>query len=107
MSFEANNLGGPWKRAIGIGFQLTLGNLGGAVGSNIYLQRQAPYYWLGYGFSLAIIVAAIVSAIILRLALARINKKRDLMTREEVFAKYTRAQLAEMGDKSPLFRYTL
>lgn len=103
----ANNLAGPCKRAIGIGFQLTLGNLGGAVGSNIYLQREAPYYWVGYGFSLAIIVAAVVSAVFLRLALSRINQKRDQMSREEVFARYTRAELSEMGGQSPLFRYTL
>jgi len=87
--------------------QISFGNLGGAIGSNIYLAKQAPHYWLGYGFSLAIIILSLTSAIFLRFMLNRINKKRDLMSVEEIRAKYTEQELLEMGDRSPFFRYTL
>lgn len=87
--------------------QLTVGNLGGAVGSNIYLSREAPRYWTGYGVSLGVLVMAIIAGIILRIKLKAINAERDKMTTEEIYARYTPAQLADMGDKSPLFRYTL
>jgi cyanate permease len=103
----ANNLAGSWKRSVGMGLQICMGNFGGAIGSNIYLARQAPHYWLGYGFSLGIIMAAILSGFILKILLQRENDRRDNIPLEEVYAKYNEAQLLEMGDRSPLFRYTL
>jgi len=87
--------------------QISVGNLGGVVGTNIYLEREAPRYPLGYGFSLSILVVASISATILRVLLKRENEKRSRMSDEEVRAKYTRKELYEMGDLSPLFRYTL
>lgn len=106
VAWNANNLSGSWKRAIGMALQTTLGNLGGAIGSNIYLAREAPHYWTGYGVSFAVLVSAVIAAIVLKLLLARINKKRDMMSEEEVHRLYTDEQLTDMGDESPLFRYT-
>jgi phosphotransferase system glucose/maltose/N-acetylglucosamine-specific IIC component len=103
----ANNLAGSWKRAIGMAIQISIGNLGGAIGSNIYLAKQAPHYWLGYGFSLGVIVVAIISAFILRNVYKRINTARDNMSEEEIRAKYSETELQEMGDDSPFFRYVL
>lgn len=40
------------------------------------------------------------------LILKRINAKRDTMDENEIRAKYTEEELAEMGDDSPLFRYS-
>lgn len=37
--------------------------------------------------------------------LGRVNAKRDLMSEEEVFEKYTVEELQEKGDLSPLYRY--
>jgi hypothetical protein len=75
VAWNADNLAGSWKRTIGIAFQITMGNLGGAVGSNIYLRREAPYYWTGYGVSLAVLALAIARGIGLRFDLDRINEK--------------------------------
>jgi hypothetical protein len=86
---------------------ISMGNLGGIAGSNIYLAREEPHYWTGYGFSLAIIVSGIVATIALRITFKRINAQRNAMSEEEVRAKYTDVELLEMGDKSPFFRYTL
>lgn len=87
--------------------QISIGNLGGAIGSNIFLKREAPHYWTGYGFSLAIIVLGWASAIFLRFKLQSINKQRDQMTESEIMERYTEQELLDLGDKSPLFRYTL
>ncbi|KAM5347705.1 hypothetical protein ACJ41O_007529 [Fusarium nematophilum] len=105
ISWVGNNLAPSFKRAIGMALLISIGNLGGAVGSNIFLQEQAPNYWLGYGFSVGIMSAAVISTVILHLATQRINKQRAMIPEEEVRAKYTEAQLIAMGDKSPLFRY--
>jgi phosphotransferase system glucose/maltose/N-acetylglucosamine-specific IIC component len=107
VAWNANNLAGSWKRAIGMALQITIGNLGGAVGSNIYLKREAPNYWTGYTVSLVILVAAIVSGILLRVFLRRINVKREGLTEGEVRSMHSQQELDEMGDTSPLFRYTL
>lgn len=107
ISSAANNLAGSWKRSVGMALQISIGNLGGAIGSNIYLAREAPHYWTGYGVSLTIIVVGIFTAAFLRFKLDRENKRREKMTMEEITAKYTEQELMELGDKSPLFKYTL
>lgn len=107
LSWIGNNLAPTWKRAIGMALLISIGGLGGAIGSNIFLQNQAPHYWLGYGFSIAILASAIVSTFVLRFAYERENKQRDKMSVEEVRAKYSEEELLDMGDKSPLFRYVI
>ena len=86
---------------------ISLGNLGGIIGSNIYLDREKPHYWTGYGFSLAILVVAIITTLILRTVYARINRQREEMDPVAIDAQYTLQELLDMGDKSPIFRYSL
>lgn len=66
LSWIGNNLAPSWKRAIGMGLLISLGNTGGLIGSNIFQEHQAPNYWLGYGFCFGILLAAIVSTIVLK-----------------------------------------
>lgn len=121
ISWVGNNLAPSFKRAVGMAVLMTVGNLGGAVGSNIFIENQAPHYWLGYGFSMGIIVAAILSTLCLKMVTQRINRKRDQVPEEQVRAQYSEGkynsginstmltmlieELLAMGDKSPLFRY--
>jgi hypothetical protein len=81
--------------------------VGGIIGSYIYIGSEAPRYLTGYGCSIAFAAAGIVAAVSLELALIRINKKRQDMTEEEIHSRYTTQQLIDMGDRSPLYRYTL
>lgn len=103
----ANNLAGSWKRSIGMGLQISIGNLGGAIGSNIYLAKEEPHYWLGYGFSLGIILAAIVSALVLKYFLQHENIRREKLSIDEIGQRYSETELLEMGDRDPRFRYIL
>lgn len=66
-----------------------MGNLGGAVASNIYMAHEAPRYWTGYGVSFACLAIAICAAFILRFAYAKSNQKRDRMSESEIRAKYS------------------
>ena len=86
---------------------ISVGNMGGICGSNIFLQREAPRYRTGYGVCLGFVVAAMCMTLFLKRVYTKINKERDAMTEEEITAKYSEAELLEMGDKSPYFRYTL
>ncbi|KAB2570989.1 putative transporter [Lasiodiplodia theobromae] len=106
LSWIGNNLAPSWKRAVGMALLISMGNLGGAIGSNVYLEAQAPHYWLGFGFGLGISLAAIAATVVLKVAFERLNAEKEKMgSEEEVRARFTEEELRRMGDKSPLFRY--
>ncbi|CAM1506074.1 Fc.00g057150.m01.CDS01 [Cosmosporella sp. VM-42] len=97
----------PAKRSINIGLLVCIGNIGGLIGSYIYLDREQPRYPTGYGTSLAFALAGAIAAIILEVLLKRENGRKARMTEEDVRARYTEEQLEQMGEKSPLFKYAL
>jgi hypothetical protein len=76
------------------------------MGSNIYISNESPYYPVGFGLSLGMLVAfGVIWPPFYQIILKRINATRAAIPIEEIHAKYTDEQLAEMGDESPLFRY--
>ena len=101
------NCASPTKRAISIAFLIGAGNVGGVIGSFIYLDSEAPRYQTGYGTSLAFAATGIVAALSLEFLLKRSNAKNAAMTEEEIHQKYTKEELEKMGDRSPLFKYAL
>jgi MFS family permease len=111
VSWVANSLAPSSKRAVGMALLISMGNMGGIMGSNIYLAREKPKYTTGFAASLAMCVAAIAMTFVLRWAYARENRQRDQMIQEHgeeaVRARYTDEEMLMMGDKSPFFRYTL
>jgi len=93
-------------------FLIALGNTGGLIGSNIYLAREKPSYHLGYGISILFIGLGIIAATAMIFILRAINKKREVYVADNggpdgVVGKHGDVTLAEMGDRSPLFKYTL
>ncbi len=86
-------------------FMSTIANFCGAIGANIYLEKQAPRYPLGFGFSLGVLLGGVSAALALKYFLEKENAKRDLISLEQVKQQYSEQQLLEMGDKSPLYRY--
>lgn len=102
-----SNMAPVQKRAMGIGLFIGLGNIGGIFGSFLYRDSEAPTYPTGYGTAFALAGLGAVCALILEFNYKRINKKRSQMSEDEVRALYTDDQLKEMGDRSPLFQYTL
>ncbi|GAA6024865.1 hypothetical protein JCM10207_003160 [Rhodosporidiobolus poonsookiae] len=107
MAWIANNTEGQTKRAVTLAIVPTIGQLGGVIGSQIYLSYQAPKYPVGFGVSMAAAGLGIVTTVAMRFAFSRTNARRGQISEEEVRARYSGAELTEMGDKSPLFRYTL
>ena len=104
-AWTSNNLAGPAKRGMGIGLMIMTGNLSGFVGSYIYLNNEAPTYPTGYGVSLTIVGLAVLACFALEFIYWRKNKANEKFSGDEVASKYSDAQLEEMGDRSPLFRY--
>ncbi|KAI8159441.1 hypothetical protein K4K49_004085 [Colletotrichum sp. SAR 10_70] len=82
-AWNVANTPSPTKRAISIGFLVCVGNIGGLIGSYIYMDKEAPRYPTGR------------------------NKKKELMTEDEVRRRHSDEELDRMGEKSPLFKYAL
>jgi hypothetical protein len=111
ISWAGNSLAPSSKRAIGMALLISVGNMGGIMGSNIYLTREAPKYTTGFAASLSMCGAAIIMVFVLRWAYTKENNKRDKMVMNEgedaIRARIGEEELLMMGDKSPFFRYTL
>ncbi|KAF6823705.1 major facilitator superfamily transporter [Colletotrichum plurivorum] len=106
-AWNVANTPSPTKRAISIGFLVCVGNIGGLIGSYIYLDKEAPRYPTGFGTSFAFASAGIVAAITLEVILKRLNARKKLMSEDEVRQRYSDEELDRMGEKSPLFKYAL
>jgi hypothetical protein len=52
VTWLSNNLAGSYKRAVGMGIQISVGNLAGAAASNFYRQEDEPRYILGHGLEI-------------------------------------------------------
>lgn len=106
-SWASNNFGTSSRRAIGLAFVMAIGSLGGLTGSFIYKESRSPYFHLAFSLSIgfAFIGLCIVAALVFSYWFA--NRKRDRMVEHEVRERYTEVELVELGEKSPLFRYTL
>lgn len=92
---------------MGIAYMICLGNTGGIVGSYIFMEDESPRYPTGFGASLGFAAAGVGGCIVLELAYKTTNTRREAMTEQEIRSKYTEEELIELGDRSPLFRYTL
>ncbi|KAJ6027932.1 hypothetical protein N7460_012749 [Penicillium canescens] len=103
-SWTMNNLAPSNRRAIGSAFNICVGNIGGIIGSYMYLDREGPTYPTGFGLSLAFGGSALVAALILEVSFVYANKRNGMMTESEIRDTYSDEQLLDMGDKSPLFK---
>ena len=106
-AWNVANTPDPAKRSINIGLLVCIGNIGGLIGSYIYLESEKPEYPTGYGTSLGFAVAGIIAGTLLEVLLKRGNAKKASMTEEEIRARYSDEDLDRMGEKSPLFKYAL
>ncbi|RHZ61801.1 putative MFS transporter [Aspergillus thermomutatus] len=106
-AWNVSNIPNPTKRAIGIGYLICMGNVGGIIGSFIYQEKEAPRYPTGYGNSFAFASAGIMACFVLEFCLYRLNQEKARMSPAAVHERYTDEELRDMGEKSPLFRYNL
>ncbi|KAH8889037.1 MFS general substrate transporter [Thozetella sp. PMI_491] len=102
-----NNLAPSWKRSIGLAWLLAAGNFGSLIGGSVFLDSEAPRYPTGYGTALGIASMALICAVVLETLLWWKNKSRALLPESQIREEYTQEQLDSMGDKSPLYKYTL
>jgi MFS family permease len=100
----ANNMSGHYKRSFGAAIQIGIGNVGGIIGSNIYLANQAPYYKTGYGTGMGMLLAGGVFCTIFYFGMKWENKIRDNGGRDDRLS-LPREELENLGDDHPEFRF--
>lgn len=105
--WNANNLSGSYKRAIGIGFQIGLANYGGAFVSNFYREQDAPRYVLGHALTLAFVCLGAAGMVVAVISYSYSNKRRRIALEAGEYDNHTEEQILKMGDKSPYFTYRL
>ncbi|KAF8246704.1 MFS general substrate transporter [Wilcoxina mikolae CBS 423.85] len=71
------NLSGHTRRAIGSGFQVSVGNIGGAVATFLFMTKDAPYYVSGYAICMGFTALALVSTTLYAVGIMRENRIRD------------------------------
>ncbi|KAH8884162.1 MFS general substrate transporter [Thozetella sp. PMI_491] len=102
MTWLANTVSGHYKRAISSGVQIGLGNLGGIISSNVFLDAEAPLFRTGFGVSLGLLWVTGVTCTIFYFLARRENANRDKGKRDH---RLVEADADNLGDDHPHWRY--
>lgn len=82
LSWPAINVSGQTKRAVGNAMQITIGNLGAVLGTQLYRSNDGPRYIVGHSFALGYLLANVIVCSILWYVLSKENKKREALSDE-------------------------
>jgi MFS family permease len=106
-SWVSNNIVSSSRRAVGLAFVMSVGSLGGLTGSFIYIEAQAPHFYLGYNMSCGFACLGLALALVLMVSYWKENQRRQRLDHDNIQAAYSEKELHEMGEANPLFRFTL
>ncbi|KAK3331317.1 MFS transporter-like protein [Apodospora peruviana] len=104
MGWLANNLSPHYVRAVGVGVVISLANCSAFIGTFIYIDRDSPKYVLGHSISLGALVMTLILTCAQIAYLRWENKKRERGERDD---RLLQDDAHLLGDRHPLFRYTL
>ncbi|KAM5357724.1 hypothetical protein ACJZ2D_015971 [Fusarium nematophilum] len=108
VTWNGNNIGGSLKRGVGIAMQVACGNLGGVIAAYLFLAKDAPRYYPGFGALLGLQIMALVLAIWMTIYLRRENARRDSSYKPpSEHNEAERTAEREKGDSATFFRYTI
>jgi nitrate/nitrite transporter NarK len=102
LSWPAVNVSGQTKRATANAMQITIGNVGAVIGTQLYRPTGAPRYVVGHGTALGYLVGNLVVVSVIWWVHARVNRQRD----REV-AEGKRYEGEWLGDADQRWRFGL
>ncbi|PCH43104.1 phthalate transporter [Wolfiporia cocos MD-104 SS10] len=110
LAWTSGNAGGDIKRGAMIAIMTGLGNSGAIASSFIYRAQDSPRYRPGHATNIGCCCMVVILSIVCMVEFARLNRvKRAQCAGERIFpedqSRYE--EFAELGDKSPLYKYTL
>ncbi|PNY23813.1 transporter [Tolypocladium capitatum] len=108
VAWNANNIGGSTKRAVGIAMHIGFGNLGGAVAGFIIREDDAGRFVSGHGILLLITASSCLLTAFMTWYLRKENGRRDREYKcPDSYTREEKMREAEKGDRAPFFRYTI
>ncbi|UNI16059.1 hypothetical protein JDV02_002534 [Purpureocillium takamizusanense] len=108
IAWNANNIGGSTKLAVGIAMHIGFGNLGGAVAGFVVRHDEAERFVSGHNIMLLITGAACLLAVFMSWSVRKENARRDRVYKSpESYSVPERRRHRDMGDRAPFFRYTI
>ncbi|KAF9227226.1 MFS general substrate transporter [Gyrodon lividus] len=105
LAWAGSNAGGDLKRGVVIAMVIGLGNLGGICSSFVYLDP--PRFHIGHGVIMGWLSLSILLSFFAMWNYRRINKQKEELCQARGITADRRDEFTEMGDGSPLFRYTI
>ncbi|KAF9930668.1 hypothetical protein FBU30_000209 [Linnemannia zychae] len=108
-SWLTTNVGGYAKRAISVAMFLLSSSFAGIIGSQLYKSNHGPQYVLGHSVNIAMMVTIIIFSLLQRFMLRHENRRRDYSVSYGVnpLKILSKAEMRDITDKHPAFRYTL
>ncbi|GJE84711.1 MFS general substrate transporter [Phanerochaete sordida] len=101
----ATNLAGHRRRAVGTGWQVGFGNIGGIIAAYSFLSKDAPKYSTGYSICISFVCLSMVACTAYFLHMSWLNRKRDREQDNGPHLSWEEKQ--ELGDLNPDYRYLL
>ncbi|MCJ1381622.1 hypothetical protein MMC17_004733 [Xylographa soralifera] len=103
LSWPANNVSGQTKRATSNAMQISIGNLGAVLGTQLYRSNDGPRYFVGHGFAMGYLVANVFVVGTLWAVLRRENGKRERGERDGRLVGVDEEEW--LGDEDPRWRF--
>ncbi|KAF1346408.1 high-affinity nicotinic acid transporter-like protein [Lizonia empirigonia] len=107
LAWLPTNLPRYGKRTSATGLQLSIGNCAGIMSSFLYPAKEGPRFIRGHAVTMAMVAFAIACFAILWAHLGLLNSRREKGEDDHLMAGKSEEDIAEMGDESPRFRYTI
>jgi len=103
LSWPANNVSGQTKRATANAMQISIGNLGAVLGTQLYRSTDGPRFFLGHGFAFGYLIANVLVVGTLWAVLRRENAIRERGERNERLVGVGENEW--LGDDDPRWRF--
>ncbi|KAJ8130521.1 hypothetical protein O1611_g3110 [Lasiodiplodia mahajangana] len=82
LSWPTINVSGQTKRATATAMQISIGNLGAVLGTQLYRSHDGPRFIVGHSFALGYLLANAIVVTILAFVLKKENEQRELVADE-------------------------
>ncbi|KAG2148656.1 MFS general substrate transporter [Suillus bovinus] len=105
LAWAGSNAGGDLKRGVVIAMVIGLGNLGGICSSFVYIDP--PNFHIGHGTIMGFLFLSILLSLFAMWDYRRLNKKKEAQCKAEGLSDSRKHEFRDMGDASPLFRYSI
>lgn len=102
LSWPAVNVGGQTKRAVANALQISVGNCGAVIGTQLYRTEDSPRFIVGHSVALAYTVMSAGTTLLTWWYLSRENKKKDA---QEPGAGVVGGTGGLRGDEDPRWRF--